>query len=122
MHGDNNMESGTPPRERGGLLTRIKDIILFPIFFVFNYYIFDLCLEETGWVRFPSKVWRCVSGSLQVNWYLFISRYYNASLYPTLVVFITMEFPILLWIMTEDVCDIESKKITGDRKKHGKRR
>jgi hypothetical protein len=36
--------------------------------------------------------------------------------------FITMEFPILLWIMTEDVRDIESKKITGDRKKHGKRR
>lgn len=46
-------------------------------------------------------------------------KYPHYSLYLTLIVFITMTFPILLWIMLDDK---RSKKITGDIKKHGIRR
>lgn len=43
-------------------------------------------------------------------------KYHRYSLYLTLIVFITMTFPMLLWIMLDDK---QSKKITGDTKKHG---
>jgi len=45
--------------------------------------------------------------------------YPYSSLYLTLIVFITMAFPILLWIMLDDK---QYKRITGDIRKHGTRR
>lgn len=49
-------------------------------------------------------------------------KYPHYSLCLTLIVFVTMTFPMLLWVMTGDVYDKQPKKITGDKKKHGKRR
>lgn len=46
-------------------------------------------------------------------------KYPHYSLYLTLIVFMTMTFPILLWIVLDDK---QSKKITGDTKKHGVKR
>jgi hypothetical protein len=55
-------------------------------------------------------------------------QYPHYSLYLTLVVFITMTFPILLWVMLEDIenmhneNDKKPKKITCGKKRHGKGR
>lgn len=55
-------------------------------------------------------------------------QYPHYSLYLTLIVFLTMTFPMLLWVMIEDVeniHDINDKKpknAAGGIKKHGKRR
>lgn len=59
-------------------------------------------------------------------------QYPHYSLYLTLIVFLTMTFPILLWVMLEDIENIhnvndrnndkKSKNTAGEIKKHGKRR
>ena len=45
--------------------------------------------------------------------------YPYSSLYLTLIVFVTMTFPILLWVMLDDK---QYKRIKGDIRKHGTRR
>ena len=46
-------------------------------------------------------------------------KYPYSSLYLTLIVFVTMTFPILLWVMLDDK---QYKRIKGDIRKHGIRR
>lgn len=52
--------------------------------------------------------------------YRVIYPYY--SLYMTLIVFMTMTVPILLWVMIKDVDNEQQKNVKSNKKIHGSRR